>query len=67
VKRKDSILDISVKCSHCGEPTFLERMPEARFERLKPALLSLLHTSSCKHCHKPFGVNGGALVKDVVG
>lgn len=39
-------------------------MPAERFERLKPALQSILYTLICSHCHKQFGVNGGTLVKE---
>jgi phage FluMu protein Com len=57
--------EVNMKCRHCGGLTILERMDDARYEKLRPILLSILHTLVCRHCNKQVGVNGGTIVKNV--
>ena len=55
--------DIHIQCSQCGELTYLERMDDARYERIRPALAGVLHALICSHCHRSYGASGGQIVK----
>jgi hypothetical protein len=57
-----ALYNVSVKCPHCGNTTFVDEMDTGKFRWAEGLLKPALHAMTCGHCTERFG-SGGTLVR----